>query len=160
LDEGEPAGGDAGAEGLAAKLKEGHDYLVTSAAFLADGRRALTSGGDGTVRLWDLQTGGQLRRLIHTGTQGVLALATDSKWVLTGSDLASGESLHGALLWSVENLDAAPSKLAAHPAEVSAIAFSPTGELSKMAVATGDVLGNVCLWRYQQTGKTWQVSQR
>src|SRR5262249_16287116 len=94
------------------------------------------------------------------GTQGVLALSADSKWILTGSDSSSNESLHSALLWSAENLDAAPAKLTAHSAEVSAVAFSPAIELINVRIATGDVIGNVCLGKYKPAGATWQVSQR
>jgi WD40 repeat protein/serine/threonine protein kinase len=157
LDEGDPQDHAAGSDGLSARLKEGHEFLVTGAALFPDGRRAITSAGDGTVRIWDVATGGQIRRLSHTGTQGVLALSQDGKWILTGSDSdASGQQ--GALLWTADDPGQQPVRLAAHPGDVSAVAISPGSELAAIGIATGDVLGNVRLWRYQ--GGTWQVRGR
>lgn len=40
----------------------GHTSPVRSLAFFPDGRRAITSSGDGTVRIWDLTTGHEIDR--------------------------------------------------------------------------------------------------
>jgi WD40 repeat protein len=40
----------------------GHEGTVFSVAILPDGLRALSGGQDNTVRLWDLETGTELRR--------------------------------------------------------------------------------------------------
>ena len=42
---------------------EGHQGNVTGVAFRPDGQRLLTCGGDRTVRLWDVETGRQRRRV-------------------------------------------------------------------------------------------------
>jgi RNA polymerase sigma factor (sigma-70 family) len=43
---------------------EGHTAPVERVAFSADGRRVLSSSMDGTVRLWDVETGKEIRRMV------------------------------------------------------------------------------------------------
>src|SRR5262249_2654357 len=46
----------------------GHHHIwVEDVAALPDGRGAVSCGYDHTVRLWDLQTGREVRRFDHTG---------------------------------------------------------------------------------------------
>jgi len=50
---------------------EGHTGAVWGAALSADGRLLATGGGDGTVRLWETQSGRLLASLQgHTGVSG------------------------------------------------------------------------------------------
>src|ERR1700730_14600341 len=44
----------------------GHSGGVTSVAIAPDGKRVLTGSGDHTARIWDTETGKELRRLAHT----------------------------------------------------------------------------------------------
>ncbi len=157
FDEGEAFDAPPEAANPAARLKEGHEFLVSSALFFPDGRHIATSAGDGTVRIWDRRTGGQIRRLRNTGTLSVLALSAGGEWIATGSDADSRQRQQGALLWSAADAQAPPIPLTAHPGEVSAAAFSPDPAGAALRVATGDVLGHVRLWR-QQPGGGWQAT--
>src|SRR5262249_35439286 len=42
----------------------GHSYTVTSVVFSPEGKRVLTGSMDGTVRLWDADTGQELCQLV------------------------------------------------------------------------------------------------
>jgi hypothetical protein len=65
---------------------DGHKHLVSSAAFSADGSRVLTTSWDGTVRLWDSETGAGLISLVgHTGWINGAAFSPDGTRIVTAS---------------------------------------------------------------------------
>ena len=67
-------------------MTEGHSYLTTNAVLNAKSNRLYTAAGDNTVSVWDYATGGQLKKLTATGREGVLAVSSDDKWMVTGSE--------------------------------------------------------------------------
>ena len=141
----------AGAATAGARLREGHDFLVSAAVFFPRGdQRVLTSAGDNTVRLWDLATGGQIRRLDHTGQTCALALSDDARWILTGSDHQT------ALLWNVAEAQPPAEMLAGHQFEITAVAVSHGGDLRSGRLFTGDANGQGRLWKWDQ--QQWQPS--
>ncbi len=64
----------------------GHDGHVNSVALSADGRRALSGSDDKTVRLWDTETGQELKLFEgHTDGVSAVALSGDGRRALSGS---------------------------------------------------------------------------
>jgi WD40 repeat protein len=127
-------------------LHEGHDFSVTVAIYLRDGRRVVTSGIDGQVCLWDSETGAQLGRLPGTGLAAAVALTPDDQWVLTGSTDAAVK------LWKIDEVladyaagrESAPvHRFEGHEFPVRAIAVSPDGS---GAFYSGDNSGSGRLW--------------
>lgn len=81
----------------------GHHGPVIQVAFTPDGKSALSSGEDSTVRQWDLLTGKELRRFEgHSDHVGRLNVAASGRSFVTGSldhtvrlwDLDSGREVH------------------------------------------------------------------
>ena len=75
----------------------GHSGGILSIAITSDGSRAVTTGVDQTVRVWDLHSGQMVRRFADPNvTLGEVALSPDGRIVLSGSTDGT------ATLWDVE----------------------------------------------------------
>ncbi len=89
----------------AARTLRGHTRAVTSTGIIARGRNVLSGSKDGTIRLWDIPTGAQIRSLA-AGTDHfvpVLALSSGERWTQADADGSS---------------EAPPSDASADPREV------------------------------------------
>ncbi len=110
-------------------------FLVSTVDFSPDGSRVYTGAGDGTLRIWDAQNGGELSALEHTGRGGIFVLARDGKRLLTGGDGTS------ARLWDAESGNLIV-ELHGHRSEVTAVAMSDDGQF----LYTGDNKGRGRIW--------------
>lgn len=103
-------------------LNLGHGDLLRDFAFSPDGGTLASGSGDGTIKVWDVQSGSLLRTLSgHAGWVTAVAISPDGSTLVSGStdvttklwDLATGRLLH---TWSSGN------------GNVEAVAFSPDGQ--------------------------------
>jgi WD40 repeat protein len=101
------------------RVLKGHTDHVHGVAFSPDGRRALSGGMDGT-RLWDLESGNELRRFPRA-TVGV-AFSPDGRRALSG-DFFATPLLH---LWDVET-GAGLRELRGHTTAITGVVFLPGG---------------------------------
>jgi len=76
---------------------EGHTRFIRGLAFFSDGQRAISASFDATLRVWNVDTGQELRR-IDTGGSGSIALSPDDKLVAVGNE--GGEGFN---LWDLES---------------------------------------------------------
>jgi WD40 repeat protein len=101
-------------------------------AWSADGRRVLTGGDDGTLRLWDAGTGRELVRCLgHQGRVWGVVISADGRRALSGGadktvrlwDLASGQEL---------------CRCTGHTGLVRGVALAPDGQRA-LSCASGEM---------------------
>ncbi len=123
---------------------------VHSVAFSAGGRYLLSAGSDsndGTVRLWDVETGEEMRRYGgagHSSQYESVAFSPDGRYVLAGSYKSGGSDPHAAWLWDVDTTSQVRrySGHTTHYAGGVKVGFSPDGT----SVVTACVDGPAIHW--------------
>jgi WD40 repeat protein len=133
------------APGAFQRLLKGHVGPVRSVAFSQDERLLASGGSDNTVRVWDVATGSELRRL-QGNLQPVWALAfkpADGSRPFNPEEsiLASGGSDALVHLWDA-NTGYEREFLVGHSRPLRSVAFSPDGLL----LAAGGDDDAVTLW--------------
>ncbi|MEU9146708.1 trypsin-like peptidase domain-containing protein [Streptomyces sp. NPDC048349] len=129
----------------------GHTDTVYSVGFSPDGATLATGSGDGTARLWDVDTG-KTRTTLTGHSEAVLSVAFSPD----GATVATAGLDGTARLWDAKT-GKARTQLHGHTATVNSVAFSPDG--ATLATAGDD--GTARLWdaqtgqaRSQLTGHT------
>jgi hypothetical protein len=114
----------------------GHSSSIQSVAFSPDGKYALTGSEDKTARLWDIQTGQEVRQFVgHTELIYSAIFSPDGRYVGT----ASWDET--ARLWDVRTGEEI-RRFIAYPSYSGGLAYSPDGKV----VLTGSADGIPRLW--------------
>lgn len=128
---------------VAALVKEfdGHTGSVRGVAVHPDGKRMVSvtgwPRGDGTLRVWDLDTGHELRRIliIAKGNCDALTLTPDGNTIVVGAS-------DGSIRLYDWNGDAELLRIGNHKSEITCVTVSPIDR--KIAAAYSD--GSVRVW--------------
>ena len=131
---------------------KGHAYQVSSVAFFPDGQRIVTGGWDNSIRIWDVASGKELKKLELEGdvsriANGItfVAISPDGKKITTAARQAS----------IVRIFDAESGKelgqLRGHTRVILDAAFSPNGK--KIVTAGADHREETA----DNTARIWEV---
>ncbi|KAG8944684.1 hypothetical protein FRC03_001957 [Tulasnella sp. 419] len=113
--------------------------LVNSIAISPDGTQTVSGSDDGTVAIWDAQTGNLLRKIEgHINRVRSVALSPD------GIQIASGSSDRTVAIWDAQT-GSLFRKLDGHRGGVNSVAFSPDGA----QIASGSSDRTVAIWDVQ-----------
>jgi WD40 repeat protein len=124
-------------EGKELRAFRGHRAAVTAVAFLPSGRRFVSASMDGSVRLWEAETGALVRQMEHAGGVHDVAVSPDGR-----TALSAGWEDHQARLWDLE-AGREQCRLEGHTGRVLGVAFSPDGNRA----VSCDTDCTVYLWR-------------
>ncbi|KJA27642.1 hypothetical protein HYPSUDRAFT_197834 [Hypholoma sublateritium FD-334 SS-4] len=123
----------------------GHTEPVSSVAtaLSPDGKRIASGSYDGTVQIWDLETGEQVGKPLrgHTDQITSVAFSSDGRRVVSGSD---DKTLR---IWDLETGKQVGRPWQGHTSYITSIAVSPDGT----RVASGSLDKTVRIWN-SQTG--------
>jgi hypothetical protein len=104
-----------------AVITKGHSGVVTSVAFSPDGRLALSGNNDQTLKLWDIQSGAEIRTFKgHSKDVTSIAFSPDGRLALSGNN---DQTLK---LWDIQSSSEIRT-FKGHSNEVYSVAFSPDG---------------------------------
>jgi WD40 repeat protein len=115
---------------------KGHEGTIHSVAISSDGSMLATASGDSTVKIWEFNTGKEMRILKgHTGIVNSVAFNKD------GSIVASGGADKIIRIWNPSD-GKSIKELKGHTDGVLSVVFSPDGSL----LASGGADKTVRLW--------------
>ncbi len=101
---------------------EGHSGVVTSASFSPDGKFLVSSSGDKTLRIWNVQTG----KTVHT-LRGHTDWVTSAAFSPDGNRIVSSSSDKTIRIWNARTGDRLLT-IKSHNEKVTSASFSPDGK--------------------------------
>ncbi len=123
-------------------------FNIVTIALSSDGQRIVSGSQDGSVRMWEVESGKQIWGVTDGHAKGVLSVAFSPN----GRIVASAGADNAIRKWDAENGRPLGEPITGHSGAVNSIAFSPDGT----RLASGSADAHVMLWEvptHRQIGK-------
>lgn len=131
---------------------EGHEHIITALAFSPNGKVLASASYDGTIKLWDVKTGKQIRRFEPAAGNECLwvGFSFDGETVGGGSKDSRGKGQPTISLW-----DIATGELR-NKIEADSVVFLPEGRslacrLTYASIRVWEIHSNREIWKYAGT---------
>jgi tricorn protease-like protein len=126
--------------GFVQKILRGHKDFVLTVKFAPDGKTIVSGSRDKTIRLWDSQTGKEVRNLTATTKRSVWSVAFSPD----GTKVLSGNGDNSVRVWDSQTGEQIMI-LKGHGGDVNVISISPDGSI----IASGSDDSTIRLWDTQ-----------
>lgn len=129
---------------------QGHSGKVHNLIFTPDGNRLISISEDKTIRVWNAQTGEQIKKFesqIGDGYEGMLyasALSPDGKFLAVGGYQVSTETQNYVIIIDIEKGVQVATAIG-HTDVITSLAFSSSG----VYLASGSQDGTVRIWKME-----------
>ncbi|KAL5512555.1 hypothetical protein ACEPAG_3208 [Sanghuangporus baumii] len=120
------------------KVLSGHTDWVMSVVFSPDGKRIASGSDDGTILVWDADSGEVVSGPFKGHTDWVRSVAFSPD----GKRVASGSNDHTIRVWNVDSGELVLGPLEGHTDWVRSVAFSPDGK----RIASGSKDKKIRVW--------------
>jgi len=133
--------------GTEVRRLDGHAGIVHAVTISPDVEQAVSTGADGTVRLWNLGEGTEIRQFFgHAGPVTAVAFSP------TGDRLVTGGSDQTVRIWNVAD-GSEIRRFAVEGTPVASVEFSPDGAWLLTCEPT-----SVRLWNVETGGEVWALA--
>ncbi|KAF9232864.1 WD40-repeat-containing domain protein [Melanogaster broomeanus] len=116
----------------------GHTNFITDVAYFPDGMRVASASHDKSIRIWNVQTGAQLKKLEHPNPVHSLSISPDGKRLVGGG-------FRFIRMWDCTTWQVALHVPEGHSKSVNCVTFSPDGSF----IATAGAGGELFIWNSQ-----------
>lgn len=131
---------------------QGHSGKVHNLIFTPDGNRLISVSEDKTIRIWNANTGEQVKKFeseIGDGYEGMLyasALSPDGKLLAVGGYMVSSQKENYVIIIDIEKGEQVATAIG-HSNTINSLAFSSSG----VYLASGSEDGTVRIWKMENT---------
>ncbi len=120
------------------KILTGHTQPINHLSWDAEGKRIISASNDGTVRVWDAETGENLLKLSGQGAISTAIFSQNGQYIYSGGD--------DYLIWIWDSQTGAELDiLEGHQDRITALALTPDGK--KMISISSD--GSLIVWKIE-----------
>jgi WD40 repeat protein len=135
----------------AVRVFEGHTGDIRNLSFSPSGRYLASAGYDRSARLWNVETGAEIRSIQPGNYVTSVSFAPDGKTLVL-----NGDRSNSFRVWDLETGQAL-REFQGHTGQISAVAFSPNGKLIVSAGGTQPD-GSVRVWDAATGTEKWKYN--